>query len=835
MTWYLQIGDGAPQLFALYGLNRLKLQIRSQRAGSFSFSADGALADSDPLAVEGTLCTVWQGSELGPGTPFFAGRLHEIPRKGSGSAESVDYEILDAWHDFERNVYQQQWNVVTGVDESGNPETASQYRSECILGMDLSGDALNSGEVIESVVEWAIGVGAYCQIGEIGVAAPVPFDEITDLPCSECIKKMLRWTPDAVAWFDYTTTPPTFNVTQRPECEAVYLEFEGGEESVDIKALPDLAPPGVVIRYLQENQTDGVPSINVIVDDYPGGTDGTEYGALVMSCRLAGTNSTYQKVPVQTAPILAIPSGDSDDGDSGEDDDTDNCNWWRNHVGWLYQFQAGRLNLDDDSTSGWVTGADGTATQNTDAGPGNPVDYTIGDYPNELLRGALADWMNVIHAKCSFTTSFTYMYPDTADDESRAAVAIFGGSTDGTNATDDGSQNGITVTATLVGTNAVTQTYAQLSTYDQAEPVPTGLAQEIYDSIATLQYEGSYSVVNEEVGGWSLGTVLNLAGGREEWAGMNALLQEIEQDLDNGRTTLKFGAAGHLTLQDLMEQLRANRTRTTSSHIKERESGQPSEPTVNNTTHSPFNDASTPPNNQNPPWEGWEVNQDGSADTPNDSTYNVVIGYGDSSIVQDSLPNPLPIENFEISVGNDGSDWPGPSSDGSHNASSLNNVFSVVSGDSDYTKDRIWTGAMNTAGGQGGSIYLNPSDPSIKLSPNLDPSDDTEDDQHIHIDLSESTIEIQDGSGNLATLTPTGFYLGDGEDGEYNTQIGQGGMQMSVQGITLEASPTFLRLGIGTNAVINLDTSLFGDKTLAPFPISIDGQDYTLIGCVNIS
>ena len=54
---------------------------------------------------------------------------------------------------------------------------------------------------------------------------------------------------------------------------------------------------------------------------------------------------------------------------------------------------------------------------------------------------------------------------------------------------------------------------------------------------------------------------------------MNALIQEIEQDLESGRTTLKFGAAGHLTLQDLMEQLRANRTRTTSSHIKERTSG----------------------------------------------------------------------------------------------------------------------------------------------------------------------------------------------------------------------------------------------------------------------
>jgi hypothetical protein len=140
MPFTLQIGDGAPQLFTDLGLTRLRRRQASQQAGSFSFTAEGALMDGNALAGEGTICTVYSN-----GAPFFSGRLHQIPRRGSGAGESIDYQLLDAWHDLECNVYQQQWNVINGIDENGNPSNAAQYRSECILGMDLTGNALNNG------------------------------------------------------------------------------------------------------------------------------------------------------------------------------------------------------------------------------------------------------------------------------------------------------------------------------------------------------------------------------------------------------------------------------------------------------------------------------------------------------------------------------------------------------------------------------------------------------------------------------------------------------------------------------------------------------------------
>ncbi len=732
MSWFLQIGDSPPRLFATYGLTRLKRRLASQRAGRFSFTADGALCDSDPLAVEGTHCAIlWER------IPFFQGRLHQIPRKGSGSAESVDYELLDAWHDFERNVYQQQWNVIISADESGNPTTAAQYRGECILGMDLNGNALTNGEVIRQIIAWAISLGANCQLGVIGVNAPVPFDEVTDLPCSECIKKMLRWTPDAVTWIDYTTTPPTFNVTRRGDCAAASIPFIGNVEEIDIKALPELVPPSVVIRYLQENQTDGVPAINVIPDVCPENATGMEYGALVQSTRLAGTNSTYQKQPVTTAPIPpALASEEGGDGWAGPDV----VQWFRRHSSFLAQFSADRLEVLSGTFSGVVM--DGTQI------PAGNSDTAFGDYPNELTGGSnLPNWVLASYslkaARVTVSAAFAYQYPDEEDAESILAMRFFG--------PDDGAltgwDNNLQIQATVPATNAVTQTYAQLTSYTQAEPVPAGLAGQLYDALSTLQYEGQYTTEGSEVTAWRLGAVLNLAGGRPEWAAMNALLQEIVDDLDAGRTTLKFGPAGHLTLQDLMEQLRANRTRTTSSHIKERQSGTPGDaPEVDGPGLAPFIDSSIPTTTNGYPWIDFIDDQDNDDGSP--ATFEALLGYGDSDFAGvDAVDHSGPIEKFEISVGNDGSGWTGPD----HDASDLTNVFSVISGDGAYSNDRLWLGAMDSSG-NGGSVLIKPGDPSIHLSPNLDPAGDTDNDQSIDISLPLGFIQLTDGAGNYLYL-----------------------------------------------------------------------------------
>jgi hypothetical protein len=275
--------------------------------------------------------------------------------------------------------------------------------------------------------------------------------------------------------------------------------------------------------------------------------------------------------------------------------------------------------------------------------------------------------------------------------------------------------------------------------------------------VSTLQYQGSYTVVGAEAGDSSLGVVLNLIGGRPEWESMNALLQEIEDDLDNGRTTLRFGAAGHLTLQDMMEQLHANRSRTISSHIKERQTGVPGDPPlVESPTDAPASGSATMPTLGQPPWFDY-INDQNAGDGNNPpATWDVLFGYGQSSFAgSGAIDHAGPIEKLELSAGNDGSGWSGTA----HDASSLYNLFSMVSGDDNPVNDWVWIGRTNSSG-DGGSIRLNPFNLLFQLSPNLDPGDDTSDDQFIHIDLNNENIQIQDTESNQAFMDVGNMVVG---------------------------------------------------------------------------
>jgi hypothetical protein len=825
LAWYLQIVDGTTALFSDIGLASLKRKIASHKAGSFLFTAPGGPADAAPLAVEGTICNVLcLNTATGANEQFFSGRIHEIPRKGTGSVERVSYELLDGWHDFEHIVYQQQWTVLSAPDESGTQTPAAEYRSECILGMDINGNALTSGQVIADAVGWAISCGANCQLGAIGVAAPVPLDEVTDIPCSEVIKKMLRWTPDAVTWLDYATTPPTFNVTRRGACAPVNLVFSGVPEEVNIKALPDLVAPCVVIRYIQvTTSNDGPAYVNVIPDIWPpaqpGGapTTGKEYGAMVMTCRLAEGSATYQKQPLK---VQGIPTANSSGDDGGPADDP-TIKWWRRKVGWLQKYPAAQLLI----TNVWGVFNDG---EGDDDGTGTVA--VIGtEYINELLQGAIVDWMNVDQAKTTWSALVAYQFPsyppdDSWADEDWAALDTFGPPS-GSGVGSDLTSGQVYIAAGATATNGVTQTYTSLSGYTAPESAPEGLAEQLYGAVSVLQYEGSYNFVTQEVGQWSLGMVLNLTGSRAEWTGMNALLQEIEDDLDEGRTTLKFGSVGHLTLQDLVEQLRANRTRTVSSHIKERKTGDAGDVTpVDGATQGASDGGGSPPSNSLYPWIDYiDDLDDGDG---HGLTWDALLGFGQSSFAgSDGIDHAGALEKLEISVGNDEADWP---DNIDSEMSSLDRVLSIVSGDDNDDSDWMWIGRIDDSG-NGGSIRLLPHGPEIYLSENLNPDDDGDGDPFIHIDLGNMIIQMQDEDGSYLQWDlsddPTFTVYEDGSsttiDDNSATFVDSGG-----NSITIDAGSSDLNMSDSSGNYIDLNANggsmeVYGNSCT----ISIDTAD----------
>ncbi len=188
----------------------------------------------------------------------------------------------------------------------------------------------------------------------------------------------------------------------------------------------------------------------------------------------------------------------------------------------------------------------------------NYPDVSLSDLPNELLEGSIAAWMDLSSAPLRVQATLQYTGADT--DESTEVW---------------GATKQRVLYTRVIGTNAETQLYSRLTSETEAEAVPAGLAQALYDAVNPLQYDGVLELTEQECSGAAVpGQLLNLSGGRTEWATMAAQIQRVEELLDLGRTRITVGPGKHLGHEDLAELLRVNRQRRPSFRRTERTTGQ---------------------------------------------------------------------------------------------------------------------------------------------------------------------------------------------------------------------------------------------------------------------
>jgi hypothetical protein len=160
--------------------------------------------------------------------------------------------------------------------------------------------------------------------------------------------------------------------------------------------------------------------------------------------------------------------------------------------------------------------------------------------PRELRTGAIAKWMNFQTQRLTFNAKANITH-----------------------------RNGNVVmehpvTFQCLATNATTGSYSSQSITQYPEPIPTGLAQNLYNAVKTLQYDGELILQEQEVSGsLGVGDLFNLTGGNlAEWSTMNGMVQSITEDIDAGTTQIDFGPPKHLGAGELVDLLRVNRSRT---------------------------------------------------------------------------------------------------------------------------------------------------------------------------------------------------------------------------------------------------------------------------------
>jgi hypothetical protein len=519
VVWKL---NGTP--FADLGLS---LPVRTCRSGledTVTIQHIGNPVDAEPLLAWGDLVTIHRDATL-----WFTGRCNTVPIVGSPDSEDHAYTLVGPWWWLEQTIYTQPWRV-------WDPDSASlvtKAKSRCILNQAYTGLRIHSGDQIRAALQCAIDLGAPIAIGTVAPIVNIPLEEVLDISCAEVIRKMTRWSPDFPMWFDYSTSPPTFHCKSAASLPVLTYNLgaaadgAGGDpdrESVQVVARDDLKFPGIVIQYERTSVYDGV-EYESIEEDTAGVT--TDPRTVRATIELAGSN--HQR---QTQKIICEPWPDP----------LTDATWIKDHVPMLKEVDPADITILDAKIQ--------------ETGDGLPDS----DYPRVLIQGEIPTWAADDLGDPLVSTDYTVVC--TFDYIVRNGVG-------GIAKVIKTQPFSFTVTAT----NAETGTYGNIDA-STVEEKPRDVAQRLYESWGILHHEGVYTRVAEDVpAGTFMGFKLCLLNGQPVWGNMNAVIYQVVQDVENGRTTLSFGPNKYLGLQDLLAMLRGFRGRSVALRHKVRTSG----------------------------------------------------------------------------------------------------------------------------------------------------------------------------------------------------------------------------------------------------------------------
>jgi hypothetical protein len=334
----------------------------------------------------------------------------------------------------------------------------------------------------------------------------------------------LRWTPDAVTWFDYTTTPPTLHCKRRSELSDVSLDLNAGDVINGLRLNPryDLRSAYVLIRYERAMTQDGVTWLDVTEDKAPDPlpTDpDSQFNALAFTVDLQGRQSTTARARLVVEAL-----------------DPSNPNWWlKRHPQFRPQGSAG--SMYDPDPNGPIASFElvGGSVQRSVETPGD----TDHGYQVELLDGQIADWMNFAAQRVRFDAKVNIVY--------RNGQIV----------------TGHPVSYSAQSTNATGGSFQSQQTTAYAEPVPVGLAQKIYDAVSVLHYEGTLSLLEQECSNRvAIGQLLNITGSeQDDWETVQAMVQQVTENVDTGTTEIEIGPPLQLSAGDLVDLLRTSRNR----------------------------------------------------------------------------------------------------------------------------------------------------------------------------------------------------------------------------------------------------------------------------------
>lgn len=523
VAWTIKINGGAAQSLAALGISGVSITFRSLAEDTMRLTLGGTAADAAPVFAYGATVQLFRD-----GTQYFAGTCVTLHRASAATTEAHEYLIAGPWWQLARQPYMVEWQQYTGE----TPSVGAINLPDVLLNIDKNGAAVQTDAQIADAITWAAGCGVNVQNGTGYPQMSVFVEEVRDVMCADVITRQCRFTPDAVSWFDYSTTPPTFYLARGGDLATIALPVWDLEnhESLQLTRRDDLAISEVCLYFKRTDVIDGVPCGRLWTDFY---TTRDTTGAnkpigkgprpLVGTVDLQGYNTSY---------AYATVTGLACDAQSGTE--ATRIAWWKVKEP---LFSSDYLKQDTlHIASATVTDANGNAVN-------------LATYPYEVLDTVPA-WVKVggspavtieatIRASAEFQlyfdTSHSQLYQTAQRKEYAVRVKL---------------------------TNCPPGSYSTVESVQAGEEAPSGMAQSLFNALSTAQYEGRVAYVETELTGITRPSfTLALSGGRAEWETMAALVQSVTEDLVSGRTEIEFGPMPKFSLDSLMELYRATRNR----------------------------------------------------------------------------------------------------------------------------------------------------------------------------------------------------------------------------------------------------------------------------------
>jgi hypothetical protein len=600
MSAEIRIDDGGWASVASLGVGRMVRRRLSRAAGTLTLYLPGGWRAASPVARDQRV-RVRLASD---GDVWFSGRVTDVSRDAEGAREGLTVVVSDAWWDLEHcpvlrdQASLGQWGSADGTVASGR----------VVLGVGDDGVREDLGAEVARLVAYAATRGAMVQMGDVPSAPVMPAGAARDRTVAQVVLDRLSVLPDATTVVDYSTDPPTLHVRRRGEMTGTLIEPSEEEvSSVRARERSDLLVAGVIVNWeLTGLDSDGVPSVRVVQD-----TAGTVSGLRTLVVTLeqddrgavvAGEDPpppfraptvTYHRQSIQTRPLPA--NGATDEAAK---------RWWVDHIPFLagspVALDLGQLLIAGaalDVPEQALTVRPHTVVINQPdvalppawqdpagaARPADPADPA--DYPRELVRGQLQDWMRGKRVAAADVTATLAYRASTIEAIANEGVreafrqffsqeAMLGGTLYRIY------QAGVTVQAT----NLTTGVEVGVASYDaggvedaEPDPVPEegsaprfpppptvgegGLAEALYAALGTPQWEGSVRLLG---GGWHeaelMGRTLGLTvPGRAELATMAALVVDVVDDLGDGSTTVRWGPHPHVAPETMARLQRLGR------------------------------------------------------------------------------------------------------------------------------------------------------------------------------------------------------------------------------------------------------------------------------------